>query len=137
MGPPLSKTSDTPGAGQPSRPDRSDQPGPVAAETALQPGARRALPWLAPAFRWHLRIFLAVNAVLNVANIATGRPWWAFWPLAATVFLLGVHYLIYKAMSVDEQWADERIEELNLKSYDRGHIEDLKSRYGDPPDRKA
>ena len=34
-------------------------------------------------------------------------------------------------MTVDEHWAEERVEELNLKSYDRSHIEELKSRFGD------
>jgi len=74
---------------------------------------------------------------LGLANVVTGRPWWAFWSLIATAFLLGLHYLLYKGLSVDEQWADERVEELNLKSYDRGHIEDLKSRFGRTPDGKA
>jgi hypothetical protein len=81
-------------------------------------------------FRRHVWAFLALNAVLNLANAVIGRPWWAFWPLAATGFLLGLHYLLYKALVVDEQWAEERVEELNLKSYDRSHIEGLKSRYG-------
>jgi hypothetical protein len=37
--------------------------------------------------------------------------------------------LFYKAVTVDDRWAEERVEELNLKSYDRSHIEDLKARY--------
>lgn len=64
-----------------------------------------------------------------MVNIATGRGWWALWPLLATGAVLGLHYLGYKAVTVDEQWAAERVQELNLKSYDRGHIEALKSRY--------
>ena len=75
-----------------------------------------------------MRRLLALNIALNLANVVMGRPWWAFWPLIVTGFLLGVHYLLYKATTVDEQWAEERVEELNLKSYDRGHIEELKSR---------
>lgn len=82
-------------------------------------------------------VFLALNVALSLANALVGRPWWAFWPLIATTFLLGIHYLLYKALSVDEQWAEERVEELNLKSYDRSHIEGLKSRFGGPPDRKS
>ena len=69
-----------------------------------------------------------------MANIATGAPWWAFWPLAATALLLGLHYIVYKSLTANEAWAAERVEELNLKSYDRSHIEDLKSRYPDRPD---
>ena len=87
------------------------------------------------AFRWHLLAFAVLNAALTLANVATGRPWWAFWPLIVTGFLLGLHYLLYKVAIVDEHWADERVEELNLKSYDRSHIEELKSRFGGPPKR--
>ena len=86
--------------------------------------------WLVRGFAWHLRAFVAANALLSAANAWTGRPWWAFWPLVATGFLLAVHYLLYKAAVVDERWADARVEELNLKSYDRSHIEDLKARHG-------
>jgi hypothetical protein len=85
---------------------------------------------LVHAFPWHLRVFLAANATLNIVNAFTGGHWWAFWPLLATGVLLGVHYLFYKAVAVDERWVDARIEELNLKSYDRSHIEDLKVRHG-------
>lgn len=87
------------------------------------------------AFRWHLGAFLALNAALTLANVVTGVPWWAFWPLLVTGLALGIHYLLYKAVTVDETWAEERVEELNLKSYDRSHIEELKSRYGGPPKR--
>ena len=59
----------------------------------------------------------------------TGKPWWAFWPLLTTGFLLALHFFAYKSFSVDDVWADERAQELNLKSYDRSHIEDLKSRF--------
>jgi hypothetical protein len=82
------------------------------------------------AYRWHLLGFVVLNAGLGLINIFTGRPWWAFWPLFVTGLVLAVHYFFYKAMVVDERWVEERAEELNLKSYDRGHIEDLKSRYG-------
>jgi len=85
-----------------------------------------------PALRRHLQAFLALNALLTLANVLAGGRWWAFWPLLFTALLLGVHYLFYKALSVDERWADERVEELNLKSYDRSHIEDLKRRLRPP-----
>lgn len=88
------------------------------------------------AFRWHAIGFIVLNAGVSLANIGFGRSWPAFWLLLATGFLLGLHYLFYKVATVDEQWAEERIEELNLKSYDRSHIEDLKARYrsGKAPD---
>jgi hypothetical protein len=93
---------------------------------------------LVRAFPWHVRIFLAVNVILGIANAATGGPWWAFWPLLITAVALGVHYLFRKAAAADERWAEQRAEELNLKSYDRSQIENLKARYhdGTPPDQR-
>ena len=70
------------------------------------------------------------NLLLTGINIVLGGSWWAFWPLMVTGAVLAVHYFFYKAIAVDRRWVDERVEELNLKSYDRSHIEDLKSRYG-------
>jgi hypothetical protein len=91
--------------------------------------SQAAAGWLVRAFAWHLRGFVAANIALNIVNAVTGRPWWAFWPLVVTGLLFGLHYLAYKTATVDESWAAERVEELNLKSYDRSHIEDLRHRY--------
>ena len=71
--------------------------------------------------------FLALNALLGFINALTGGSWWAFWPLIVTGFVLAIHYFLYKTVAADERWVEERTEELNLKSYDRGHIEDLKN----------
>jgi hypothetical protein len=80
-------------------------------------------------FRWHLVAFTLVNGVLSAANVITGPPWWSFWPLLGTGFVLALHYFAYKTATATERWAADRAEELNLKSYDRSHIEDLKTRY--------
>jgi hypothetical protein len=63
-----------------------------------------------------------------MANLIRGGGWWTFWPMLALAFLLGLHFLLYKAVSVDEAWADERVEDLNVKSYDRGHINSIAGR---------
>jgi len=75
--------------------------------------------------RRHLLLFLGVNATLNLVNYFVGTGWWAFWPLAAWSILFMIHYLRYKAATVDEQWVDDRAAELRLKSYDRDHIEKI------------
>lgn len=85
--------------------------------------------WIVRAFRWHVVLFLVLNASLTLVNLNFGTIWWAFWPLLATGILLAFHYLGYKSLTVDKTWAEERTQELNLKSYDRSHIEDLKSRH--------
>jgi hypothetical protein len=86
--------------------------------------------WIASTLRWHLLAFVAVNAILTVANVVTRGGWWAFWPLLISAAVLSVHYLLCKALIVNEGWVDERVEDLNIKSYDRAHIEELKTRLG-------
>ena len=114
----------------PSPPDPAAKP---AADRIWSPAARRLL---VRTLRWHLAAFVAVNLLLTGINIFIGGWWWAFWPLTVTAALLAIHYFFYKATAADERWATERVEELNLKSYDRSHIEDLKSRYGGGDDRR-
>ena len=50
---------------------------------------------------------------------------------------LTVHYLIYKAKTVDDDWAEERTAELHSKSYDAHHIDTIVESYDinakDPP----
>jgi hypothetical protein len=84
--------------------------------------------WFASTLRWHLLAFVAVNATLTAANVALEGGWWAFWPLLISAAVLSVHYLFCKALIVSDGWVDERVEELNIKSYDRAHIEELKTR---------
>jgi hypothetical protein len=80
--------------------------------------------------RWHAAAFIVVNGFLSIANAATGGGWWAFWPLLITAAGLGLHYMLRKSLDVNAGWVDERVEELNIKSYDRAHIEELKARLG-------
>jgi hypothetical protein len=91
-----------------------------------RPGAWRDR--LVRGLRWHAWGFAALNLGLTAINIATGRPWWALWPLLATGLVLGVHYMLAKAFTVDERWVDERARDLTIKSYDRSHIESIRAR---------
>jgi len=79
-------------------------------------------------FRRHFGLFLTVNAILTVANIVGGAPWWAFWPLLIWGVPLGVHYLYYKASAIDDDWVEARMEDLRSKSYDLSHIDDIKKK---------
>jgi len=104
------------------------------------PGADAASPQGTSArrnFRRHFTAFLVVNLALTAANVVTGAPWWAFWPLAAWSLPLLVHYLIYKTSTIDDAWVDERIEDLRSKSYDLSHIDDIhRQPSGAGPERK-
>ena len=90
---------------------------------------------LVRSFRWHAWGFATLNLGLTAVNMATGRPWWALWPLLATGLALGVHYILFKAFTVDSRWVEERVQDLTLKSYDRSHIESIRRRQ-QPSDRQ-
>ena len=81
-------------------------------------------------FRWHAAIYLAGACALIAANWFTGGAWWSFWPLAAWGVVLGVHYLIQKTGTVDEDWVEERTANLHSKSYDAGHIDQIAADHG-------
>lgn len=66
--------------------------------------------------------------VLTAVNWITGGGWWSFWPVGAWSVALGVHYLVWKARTVDESWAEERTADLRSKSYDASHIDDIAGR---------
>lgn len=75
------------------------------------------------AFRRHLYAFVLGNGALTAINIYSGAPWWAFWPLVVWGLVLMIHFLIFRAATVDEAWVDERIQDLRAKSYDQGHMD--------------
>ena len=79
-------------------------------------------------FRQHAWAFWVSNGVLTVINILMGEPWWALWPFLCWGLLFSFHYFVFKSMTVDESWSDERIDELRWKAYDLGHVEDLEDR---------
>jgi hypothetical protein len=86
-------------------------------------------------FRAHLWAFVLVNLALNAANGLAGGGWWAFWPLVVWGVVLAVHYFVDKSGRVSERWAEERVQDLRSKSYDRAHIDSIQARY-DGPEKK-
>ncbi len=83
---------------------------------------------LVRSFRWHAWSFVALNLGLTAISAVLGWPWWALWPMLATGIVFGVHYMLFKAFTVDERWVEERTRELTIKSYDRRHIESIRER---------
>jgi hypothetical protein len=78
-------------------------------------------------FRPHFLVFLAAAATILALAAATGWAW-LYWIVMGWGILLMVHYLVYKTRTVDERWVEERTEELHLKSYDRDHIQSIRTR---------
>jgi len=87
--------------------------------TAARALARRA-------YRRHLYAFVVGNGVLTAINVYTGAPWWAFWPLIAWGLVLTIHFLIFRAATVEDAWVDERVQDLREKSYDLGHMDAIR-----------
>lgn len=83
---------------------------------------------LAAIYPRHRTVFFALNGLLTVANVFVGGYWWAFWPLFVSSMALGLNYLVYKIHTTDDSWAEQRVEDLHARSYDRGHIEWIQDR---------
>lgn len=78
--------------------------------------------------RWHAVAYAVVIGTLTAANIVVGDGWWAYWPTIVWGIALAIHFFYVRASSVDEKWIEERSGDLRLRSYDLGHIEDIKKR---------
>lgn len=83
---------------------------------------------IARSFKPHLLTYLCVNAALTAVNVYMGAPWWAVWPLVLWGLLLMLHFLVHRATSVDDAWVDERADDVRSRSYDLGHIDDIRKR---------
>ena len=86
--------------------------------------------WLVRYYNLHRNLFVGLNVVLTAVNIYTGKPWWALWPLLVTGALFTLHFLVYRAVTVDDEWVDQRAADLYDKSYDQGHIDAIAERAG-------
>lgn len=91
-------------------------------EEKLVASAQRLYPW-------HRAFFVGLNVLLTVINLYTGKPWWGLWPLVITGGLFTLHYLIYKASIIDDEWVDQRAGDLYDRSYDQGHIDSIASHH--------
>ena len=78
---------------------------------------------------WHRNAFIIFNVLLTALNIYGGPPWWGLWPLLITGLIYALHYLIYKASVIDDDWVDARAVDLRYKSYDQGHIDFIAERH--------
>ena len=105
-----------------------------AMNTPAGTAGRRAAPlarahrFLLDRFRIHLRLYLVLGGGLTLIDLFTGAGWWSFTPVCGWGIVLVVHYCYARAANVDDDWVRERTEDLRVRSYDLGHIIDLKER---------
>ena len=96
--------------------------------TALPSGRlERLSAWLLDqaVLRRHRWLFLVTVGLLTLVNIAVGGGWWAFWVLFGWALIFFLHLCLVRSTHVDDEWVDERTDDLRLKSYDLGHIDDI------------
>lgn len=79
-------------------------------------------------FRWHATAYGVLMGVLVAVNIYVGGGWWSFWPMCGWGLALALHFFYYKSVTVDEEWAEARTDDLKLRSYDLSHIQDIAER---------
>ena len=92
-----------------------------------EPAERPLLP-RALAFPRHFRIYAGVSIAAIALNLTIGLGLPLFWPIAAWTTLVAVHYFIASSLDVEEDWVEEKAEDLRMRSYDFGHIDDIKDR---------
>lgn len=55
--------------------------------------------------------------------------WSLFWPIMIWTIAYMVHFLIFKATHVDEEWIEDRVERINDEAKDLSHIEAIRDDY--------
>ena len=85
-------------------------------------------------FRRHAAAYVASTLVMFALQILTTGNWWNFWLMVPWGILLAVHFFVASALDADEEWANDRVLDLQTSSYDFDHIGSIEKRIakGDP-----
>ncbi len=91
-------------------------------ETAERDGAIRRL-------RRHVLAYAAVSGVIFLTDLLTPGSWWSVWPIFGWGVAVAAHWMYVKSISIDDDWAERRAEDIRLQAHDQGHIKDIETRY--------
>ena len=85
-------------------------------------------------FRRHAAAYVASTLVLSALQILTTGNWWNFWIMVPWSILLAVHFFVASSLDADDEWATDRVLDLQTSSYDFDHIGSIEKRIakGDP-----
>ncbi len=86
-------------------------------------------------FRVHVVAYAIGNGFLVLIDLLTPGSWWFFWPMFGWGIGVAMHWLYVKGVNIDDEWAEQRTEDIRQKAYDAGHIEDIGKRYERTPSR--
>lgn len=70
-------------------------------------------------FRGHIVIYMASAVSILMASYGSYRTSWF---LIAWTVLIGVHFLVIKTLTVNDDWGENRAYDLRQKTYDHKHI---------------
>ena len=79
--------------------------------------------------RRHVLAYAAVNGALFLIDLLTPGSWWFLWPMLGWGVAVAAHWLYVKSVHIDDDWAQQRTEDIRLQAYDLGHIEDIEKRH--------
>ena len=80
-------------------------------------------------FRVHVFTYVLFNGLFILIDFLTASSGWFFWPMLAWGIGLTIHWLYFKSINIDEEWVEQRTEDVRLMAYDAGHIENIEKRY--------
>lgn len=73
-------------------------------------------------FKWHLGVFCVVVAVVLWITWHSDSTSWV---IIAWTVLVGVHFLVVKALNVNDDWGETRAYRLRNKTFDHKHINQI------------
>jgi len=79
----------------------------------------------------HLVAFAIFVILLFVFRPFEGDTQIYFWLPFAWGLIAAVHFFVVATLTVDEAWTEERTLEVKVRSYDLGHMEDIRERHED------
>ena len=77
----------------------------------------------------HRIAFFALGGCVTVADVFLGDGWNTFAPMLAWGMFVGLHYILAQSFAMDDEKAERRTEDLRLRAYDQGHIDDIGGRH--------
>ena len=93
----------------------------------------------APHERWATRLsvwwprhrlaYAVVGGCATLADVFFGDGWNTFGPVLAWGMLLVLHFILARSLTMDEEGVEQRSEDLRLRAYDQGHIDDIGGRH--------
>jgi len=84
--------------------------------------------------RWlrvHLVLFSTFVLLLFILKPFEGDTPVYFWLPFAWGLFTAIHFFVVSTLTVDDAWTEERILDLKVRSYDLGHMEDIRERHED------